>query len=139
MSENNYETPKAELHSGDRQIAQLTRSEILFSLKGRIGRKTFWLNYLGMMLVFIIMYVGLLSAINGQTDSAAFAIATLLLYVPLIWIGLALSVKRWHDRNKSGWWVLINFIPFIGGIWVLIENGCLAGDVESNNYGNPSF
>lgn len=139
MTDNIYESPQAELQSDDRQIAQLTRSEVLFSFKGRIGRKTYWLNYLGMMLVFFVMYVALLTAISGQTDSAIFAIATLLLYIPLIWIGLALSVKRWHDRNKSGWWVLINFVPFIGAIWVLIENGFLAGDVESNNYGAPSF
>lgn len=139
MTENVYESPTAELQLEDRQIAVLTRSEILFSFKGRIGRQTYWLNYLGMMLVFVMIYIALLALIDGNAESPLFGIVSLLLYIPVIWISLALAVKRWHDRNKSGWWVLINFVPLIGPIWSLIENGCLAGDTESNNYGAPSF
>ncbi len=52
-----------------------------------------------------------------------------------IWVGLAVSVKRWHDRNKSGWWVLIVLIPIIGGIWALIELGFLPGTEGPNAYG----
>ena len=41
-------------------------------------------------------------------------------YIPLFWVSLALQAKRWYDRNRSAWWILINFISF-GGIWVFIE------------------
>jgi uncharacterized membrane protein YhaH (DUF805 family) len=41
----------------------------------------------------------------------------------------------WHDRNKSGWWVLIAFVPVIGGLWYLIECGFLPGTTGANNYG----
>lgn len=51
---------------------------------------------------------------------------------------LAVQVKRWHNRNKSGWWVLINCVPLIGAIWVFVEAGPLAGDQASNNFGAPS-
>ena len=58
--------------------------------------------------------------------------------VPIfIWIRLAIAVKRWHDRNKSGWFVLINLIPVVGVLWALIENGFLVGDVSHNEYGPP--
>jgi uncharacterized membrane protein YhaH (DUF805 family) len=55
-----------------------------------------------------------------------------------IWGGLAISIKRWHDRGKSGWWIFIGAIPIIGGLWVLIETGFLEGDPGPNQYGpNP--
>jgi uncharacterized membrane protein YhaH (DUF805 family) len=58
-----------------------------------------------------------------------------ILYLALIWPSLAISIKRWHDRDKSGWWVLIGFIPLIGGIWALIETGFLEGTKGPNQYG----
>ena len=51
------------------------------------------------------------------------------------WISLAVQVKRWHDRDKSAWWLLMNFVPFIGAIWVLVECGFLRGTEGQNNYG----
>ena len=47
-------------------------------------------------------------------------IFTLLSLIPAIIV----HIKRFHDRDKSGWWVLLGLIPFIGAIWLLIELGC---------------
>jgi uncharacterized membrane protein YhaH (DUF805 family) len=58
-----------------------------------------------------------------------------IVFVVNIWIGLALAVKRWHDRNKSGWWVLIGLVPIIGQLWALIECGFLRGTTGPNIYG----
>jgi uncharacterized membrane protein YhaH (DUF805 family) len=44
-------------------------------------------------------------------------------------------VKRFHDRDKSGWWVLIGLIPIIGVIWLLIELGFLKGTPGPNRFG----
>jgi len=44
-------------------------------------------------------------------------------------------VKRYHDRDKSGWWILILFIPLVGFIWFLIELGCLPGTPGPNRFG----
>lgn len=63
------------------------------------------------------------------------SILMILLYVPLIWIGFAVGIKRWHDRGKSGWWILIGLIPVIGGIWTFVECGCLRGTFGANRYG----
>lgn len=52
-----------------------------------------------------------------------------------LWIVLAVQVKRWHDRGKSGWMVLVYFIPLIGSFWVLIECGFLSGTAGPNQYG----
>jgi len=51
-------------------------------------------------------------------------LVTLLL---LLWPSLAVSVKRWHDRGHSGWWVLVGLIPVIGPLWLLVTNGLLPG------------
>ena len=49
--------------------------------------------------------------------------------------GVAMEVKRWHDRGKSGAWVFIRFIPLIGPLWTFVEVGCLPGDSGENAYG----
>jgi uncharacterized membrane protein YhaH (DUF805 family) len=55
--------------------------------------------------------------------------------VVMFWIGLALQIKRWHDRDKGAVWVLINLIPFIGGIWALVECGFMDGTMGPNRFG----
>jgi len=53
----------------------------------------------------------------------------------LLWPVLAVQAKRWHDRDKSAWWVLINLIPVIGFLWSIIENGFLQGTPGPNRFG----
>ena len=59
--------------------------------------------------------------------------AIVALGVLVTWISLAVAVKRYHDRDKSGWWLLIVFVPVIGGLWYLIECGFLRGTDGHNN------
>ena len=62
-------------------------------------------------------------------------IIVLVTFALAVWIGLAAQVKRWHDRDKTGEWALINLIPFIGQIWVLIQCGILRGTAGANHFG----
>ena len=48
---------------------------------------------------------------------------------------LAVLIKRWHDRNKSGFWLLINLLPVIGQVWMVIELGVLPGTPGTNRFG----
>jgi uncharacterized membrane protein YhaH (DUF805 family) len=79
------------------------------------------------------------------------------LYVPLVWVGLAVATKRLHDRDKSAWWLLLFYaLPAvlgnvgdaaggIGGmlslvgvaisIWAMVELGFLRGTPGPNRYG----
>ncbi|WP_299195177.1 DUF805 domain-containing protein [uncultured Amphritea sp.] len=135
MNTNVYEAPKAELLQANSAVAPLTLKQILFSFQGRIGRKFFWLTALGMLVAEMVVF-GLLTALTVSDEVLMIFVG--LVYIPLVWVGLAIQVKRWHDRNKSGWWVLLNLVPLIGAIWVFIEVGCLAGDQNANDYGSPS-
>jgi uncharacterized membrane protein YhaH (DUF805 family) len=52
-----------------------------------------------------------------------------------LWASLAITVKRYHDRNKLGGWILIGIIPYVGWIWMIIELGFLKGTVGPNQFG----
>lgn len=136
VSENVYQAPESNVVSTSTETTSLSVKEILFSFNGRIPRKTYWFSVLGMIAAsFVLMFIAAL--LSGGSESAI-SIIMLILYVPLIWCSLAIQIKRWHDRNKSGWWVLIGFVPVIGGIWALIENGFLAGNAGENRFGKPT-
>jgi uncharacterized membrane protein YhaH (DUF805 family) len=81
------------------------------------------------------------AALSGDPEAAMRSAGTVpglilvAVYVVMVWVGLAAGVKRWHDRNKSGWWILIALVPVIGGLWYLIECGFLPGTAGPNTYG----
>ena len=103
---------------------------MLFSPKGRISREPFWVYSLTLgfpAIVFEWLLYGDKYDPNIDNFYAAYLLITLF---PVIMI----QVKRWHDRGKSGWWVLLNFVPILG-IWALIETGFLAGTEGENEYG----
>src|SRR3546814_14546367 len=59
----------------------------------------------------------------------------MLFNLAILWPGIVIAIKRWHDRDKSGWWILIVLIPIVGPIWALVENGFLAGTAGPNRFG----
>lgn len=67
--------------------------------------------------------------------SIPYIVIGLAYFVFSVWSGLALAVKRLHDRNKSGWFILIQFIPLIGTIWYLVEVLLLKGTDGPNRFG----
>ena len=101
-----------------------------------------------MMIPLFIMIFHMASAEDaGKSPSVALIaimiILTIALYVPAVWISFAGIAKRFHDRGKSGHMAWIAFIPYVGGIWILVECGCLQGTVGPNQYGpdplNPNL
>jgi uncharacterized membrane protein YhaH (DUF805 family) len=118
-------------------------TDLLFGFQGRANRAKFWLVALGIFVIEVILFAAILggAAMSGDPEQIASAIgpfAGIVIFVFLViatWISIAVAVKRYHDRNKSGWWVLIVFVPVIGGIWYLIECGFLRGTLGPNNYG----
>lgn len=142
----------------------------LFSFEGRIGRKTFWLTIAALAPVQFGWLVLLGAQQEGRiritNDSIAILCFIGLIVIPAIilpWISLTNVVKRWHDRGKSGMWVLISVGPYlfmltaiyelqspflalvgliasyIGAIWSLIELGFLPGTRGVNGYEEPDF
>jgi uncharacterized membrane protein YhaH (DUF805 family) len=117
---------------------------LLFSFQGRINRAKFWLVHVVMWIVVAIVFAAIFGSAAMSTDPQAAlqsvgvvgGIIFLIVYVLAIWIGLAIAAKRWHDRNKSAWWILIVFVPAVGGLWYLIECGFLRGTTGPNKFGS---
>lgn len=111
--------------------------DLLFGFSGRIGRGQWWLGQLVISLLFI---VGAVAIYNGGVAAGGLGILLLIgvMIIGCVWINLAVCVKRFHDRAKSGYWFFINFVPIIGPVWLLVECGFLAGSPGSNSYGPPS-
>ena len=108
----------------------LSMLQILFSFRGRVPRKVFWLyGVLGPLLVSVMLEM--LLGIVGVSERRVEMLTTLL----LVWPCTAVSVKRWHDRDKSGWWVLVYLIPLVGVLWTLIANGLQRGTAGPNRFG----
>ena len=116
---------------------------LLFGIRGRVTLAKFWLVALGILVVELVLYASLDSHVAAWIDQpeehpriSPFASTVILaLGVLVTWISLAVAVKRFHDRDKSGWWVLIIFLPVIGALWYLIQCGFLRGTDGDNRYG----
>jgi uncharacterized membrane protein YhaH (DUF805 family) len=131
-------------------------STILFSFTGRLNRAPYWLASAAVV-VAVLICIGIAFAIDRATPAKV--VLFLLLFVALIWITLALAIKRLHDRDKSAWWVLMFYLVpsilqaigqdttgstrsilmiLIGtgiSIWGFVELGFLRGTVGQNSYG----
>lgn len=110
----------------------------LFSFSGRIGRLQWWLGGFAQLLVASPFL--LLLGWGAENQSPGAVLGSLLFLPLLVWTGLALTVKRLHDHDKSGWWMLVYFIPIIGAVWQMIECGLMAGTSGENDFGpDPLF
>ena len=96
---------------------------------GRASRSEYWWFALASLLVIIVAAV-----IDGATGSV---VVTLLAYLFIIIPGLAVSVRRLHDTNRSGWYLLLNFIPLVGTILLFIWS-VTPGDKTANQSGPAS-
>jgi uncharacterized membrane protein YhaH (DUF805 family) len=111
-------------------FAEVLTKPFLLSYEGRINRQRYW----AFTLVYIAAYVVamIIDAVLGNQ----IGIVSLLFVLAAIYPSICVTIKRWHDRDKSGWWILINLIPIVGAIWSLIECGFLKGTEGANRYGD---
>jgi uncharacterized membrane protein YhaH (DUF805 family) len=133
---------------------------LFISPSGRINRAKFWIVVL-CSVVFFLAFIGVTMAVTSSMDTMFRA--ALMAYIPIIYVGVINGIKRLHDRNKSGWWVLLFYgaplvLPLVaavldGGtdtsvgllllqlvsliisVWALVELGCLKGTIGQNKYG----
>ena len=104
------------------------------SLQGRINRAKFWAG-VGVMFAGAII-AGTLDNVLGLTiGDLPYGVIYIIYSIALIWPVIVLYAKRWHDRDKSGWWTLIGFVPVIGAIWLVVELGILRGTQGDNRFG----
>jgi uncharacterized membrane protein YhaH (DUF805 family) len=133
---------------------------LFISFKGRINRAKYWLAGLILFLISTVFNVlAYLAAYSTATQTV-----NALVSIPLLIFLCAIAIKRLHDRNKSGWYLLLFYglpivlfvasalvveapggpsiaagvlalLSLIASIWTIIELGCLKGSIGQNKYG----
>jgi len=97
---------------------------------GRARRTEYWMFVLVNLLAYIVLGIAERIIHVPMILTAIYSLAVL---VP----SLAVSVRRLHDTNRSGWWMLVALIPLIGAI-VLLVFAVQEGQASQNQYGpNP--
>jgi uncharacterized membrane protein YhaH (DUF805 family) len=97
---------------------------------GRARRTEYWMFVLFNLLAYVVL--GIVERII-HVQMILTTIYSLAVLVP----ALAVSVRRLHDTNRSGWWLLVALIPLVGAI-VLLVFGVQEGQASQNQYGpNP--
>ena len=104
----------------------LTKKYADFS--GRARRSEYWWFVLAYALVVLV--VDVLAIASG---SRLFTFLLLVVILAVFLPSLAVTVRRLHDTNRSGWWVLLGFIP-LGG-FVILYFTILDSDAGTNQYG----
>jgi uncharacterized membrane protein YhaH (DUF805 family) len=106
-----------------------------FVYRGRASRSAYWWWVLFEAIAVIVLE--LLLVIPAAThSSAAVALFLVVISIAIIYlalVGLALTIRRLHDIDRSGWWVLIGLVPFVGGI-VLLVFSLLEGTPGPNRF-----
>ncbi|MAB48087.1 MAG: hypothetical protein CMC05_05610 [Flavobacteriaceae bacterium] len=103
------------------------------NFNGRARRKEYWMfTLINTLIIFgLAIFVGLLA----DTNAVYFPAIILGLYVLGVFIpNLAVTVRRFHDTGKSGWYYLLSLIPYVGGL-ILIIMMAQNGDTGTNQYG----
>jgi uncharacterized membrane protein YhaH (DUF805 family) len=137
--------------------------DFLFSPNGRINRAKYWLFVVVSIAILIILAAVMTVVGIVRINQGAFPIGALIIfgvvYLILLIVGVFVGIKRLHDRDKSGWWLLVFYlVPMvlswisailsrngIGAlfalgslaisIWAFVELGCLRGTRGPNRYG----
>ena len=95
------------------------------TFSGRAARSEYWYWTL-----FVFLSAFVLAIVDSALGTPFYAIFALGVFLP----NLAVLVRRLHDRNKSGWWILLFLIPLIGAVILLIWT-LLPSDNGANDYG----
>jgi uncharacterized membrane protein YhaH (DUF805 family) len=96
---------------------------------GRASRSEFWF-----WVLFIILVTLGTQLIEWMMFEEPTGILSIIVSIALFLPNIAMVVRRLHDRDKSGWWILLNFVPLVGIIILLIWY-CTRGTVGPNRFG----
>lgn len=104
------------------------------TFSGRAQRMEYWMFCL--LCIILSIAVGFADGMfNPQAPPTEISTLSLFTNLLLIIPSIAVSVRRLHDTNRSGWWWFIALIPILGTIWLLVLM-VLPGTRGSNDYGD---
>ncbi len=109
---------------------EVLKKYALFS--GRAGREEFWYFTLFSMLISTGLIV--IDAVYGFRIGSGLSVLTLFYSLGVLCPSIAVGIRRLHDTNRNGWWMLLYLLPFIGTL-ILIVFLATDGTPGQNSYG----
>ena len=120
----------------DLAISAVKHKYLLFN--GRASRKEFWAVMLFSVLIsFALQLLYTLGFAISDNLGLLLALPFVIFSLGMVIPQLAVSVRRLHDTDKSGWWLVLGFIPIFGTI-ALIALFSLASSEGDNHFGEPA-
>ena len=120
----------------DLAISAVKHKYLLFN--GRASRKEFWAVMLFSVLIsFALQLLYTLGFAISDNLGLLLALPFVIFSLGMVIPQLAVSVRRLHDADKSGWWLLLGLIPIFGTI-ALIVLFSLASSAGDNRFGEPA-
>ena len=120
----------------DLAISAVKHKYLLFN--GRASRKEFWAVMLFSVLIsFALQLLYTLGFAISDNLGLLLALPFVIFSLGMVIPQLAVSVRRLHDTDKSGWWLVLGFIPIFGTI-ALIVLFSLASSESDNRFGEPA-
>ncbi|MCC7635413.1 DUF805 domain-containing protein [Stenotrophomonas rhizophila] len=103
---------------------------------GRAGRKEYWMFQLFLFLVILVGYAGMGIGVAMESNllTGLFGVLLGVFSLAVIVPAIAVGIRRLHDIDKSGWFLLVGLIPFVGGLVLLVFN-VLPGTPGDNRFG----
>jgi len=98
-----------------------------FKAGGRLSRAGFWLHGLIIWGVFYLVWSAL--------GNPAAGVLTWVVNLPALAALVLLCIRRLHDRNYSGWWLLLVAVPVVGALWLGWQLALRRGVPEGNRWG----
>ncbi len=122
--------PRAYLQGGPVGFGDAVKLALrnIFTYQARASRSAYW--WFALFSVIVLVAAGILMAVLKSFGLVIDVIA----YIGLFLTSLSLTVRRLHDTDRSGLWYFIAFVPFIGGI-VLLVLTLLEGTPGPNRFG----
>ncbi|MFN3190236.1 MAG: DUF805 domain-containing protein [Aureliella sp.] len=102
------------------------------NFSGRAARKEYWMFFLFNLIAAAVLMVVDMGLVMFVGIAGLNLLYTLAVIVP----GIAVSIRRLHDTGRSGWWILLGLVPFVGILLLVLM--CLDSEPGTNEYGdNP--
>lgn len=88
---------------------------------GRAPRAEYWWFTLANLVVSFV--IGMLEGalgLSGESGLSSFGVLSIIFSLALIVPGIAVTVRRLHDTNRTGWWILAPIIPYAAGVAMMM-------------------